>query len=238
MINKPSFPEAMVAACKAALAQNVFYQDEFKDFVLKYMGGFDCPGVLVETVSINWDSEGGVASEREAAERLVNVMKALPRGHYALIHKYGVNQYCSYRTIVSAGDGEIALGGSHDHYDHPCSPENVLDRMFGYEIYCCRNEIEKQMRRDEDVKALVSNQASIGMAYKDFTYPGEVKNFSNAVISKIDSDHGLIHLVMSRKGTSRKWNGCIGAKAFFERVGGLSLPEIKPQCFMMEGLLI
>lgn len=226
------FPANMIAGCEAALDAEVFYQDEFADFVVKAMGGYGCEAVLVETVSIdlNWDDY--MARKRAIVGPLTKEVAAAPRGHYGLIHYISAEGDNRYSLIASDGSGETAVGGRYDGYDTPPDGEKVLSRMVGYEIYECRSLVENERRRDANIEALRKHGFAPGMEFKNYKHPGEVKPYSKAVVQAVYADSGTLKLQLTRRGSAKRWEGTVGAKGFAEAVGACE-PEIVKHPFVV-----
>jgi len=53
----------------------------------------------------------------------------------------------------------------------------------------------------------------------DYFHPGDSKSFSKAVIESVNSDLGSVHILLIRRGTSKRWETSIGSKRFAELVG-------------------
>jgi hypothetical protein len=213
------FPANMIAGCEAALDADVFYQDEFRDFVVKHMGGFGCEPVLVD--SIEYDCDAAEYFKRLATEgkALAERIKASPRGHYAVIARKFADGRKSYSAIMSNGQGEIATGGSHDGYSEVPPSEKIRLRMVGYEIYECRNAVEAKRKREADIAALEKHDLKVGMEFKDYRHPSETKRYSKAVIEAVYPETGRLKLLLTRRGSPKRWNAEIGAKWFVEEVG-------------------
>jgi len=223
------FSAAMIAGCEAALDAGIFYQDAFKAFVLMHMGGFDCEAVLVETVSLDRSMEDYCHRKRIVCERLYSLIKAAPRGHYALLQYSSDDGSRSFGTITSDGTGNLAPGAAYNCQTEMPSGEYVLDRMMGYEIYLCRQSIEGKRRMKADVQALTDHAFIPGMTFKDYRHPGEVKSYSKVVITAVSPATGNVKLLLVRHGTRKRWEASVGAKAFAERVGVVAAtPERHP----------
>lgn len=223
------FPANMIAGCEAALDADVFYQDEFCDFVVKHMGGFGCEAVLVETVEIDMGCQSDFSERRETMAALESMVAALPRGSYALVRHLLEWRNPGYSTLVSDGSGGLAVGGRHDHYNAPPAAEKVLERMVGYEIYECRNAVEAGRKRDADITVLEKHDFRVGMEFKDYRHPSETKRYSKAVIEAVYPETGRLKLLLTRRGSPKRWNAEIGAKWFAEEVGAqVREPEKHP----------
>lgn len=218
-MNLSSYTKEMVVACEAAIDANVFYQDAFADFVVQHMGGYGCQAVRVETVSFKWYGEGlSLADFRVWTSEAEARMKASPRGHYIQIEKLFEDGKRWYSTIVSAGDGKLATGGSHDSYPEPPTAEKVLSRMVGQEIYCCRKAVEESRYREQQRKALEKHRYCVGQVFRNYRHPGEIKPFAKATVIQIYPESGQVKLQLSKRGTSKIWEVTIGAGSIEERV--------------------
>jgi len=213
-----SYAKEMVLACEAALDAGVFYNKAFCDYVVKQMGGYDCEPVLVETITLNFERAQQLV-RKEAEERI----KSSPRGHYVILEKVYEDAGRRYSTIVSAGNGEVAPGGSHDIYDEQPAGEIVLRRMVEYEIYCCRKAVEEYRRRERNIKALEQHGYYVGQVFRNYKVPGEPVPFSIATIVKIYRDSGRVELHLTKRGTSKKWETFVDASCIEERIK--SAPE-------------
>lgn len=214
-----SYSKEIVIACEAAIDAGVFYQDAFADFVVKHMGGYDCQPVLVETVSFKWYGGNTFLAEQRAwnAEAAAR-MKSSPRGHYLLIEKLYEDGKRRYSTMVSAGNGQLSVGGSHDSYDEQPTGEKVLARMVEYEVYCCRKAVEETRRRDHNQNALERHRYCIGQVFRNYRHPGEAKPFSKATVTKIYPESGRVTMQLTKRGTSKMWEITVGAGCIEERI--------------------
>lgn len=217
--NLSSYSKEMVLACEAAIDAGVFYQDAFADFVVKHMGGYDCKPVLVETVSFKWyGGENFLAAQRAWRTEAEMRMKSSPRGHYILVEKLYDDGKRRYSTMVSAGNGQLSVGGSHDSYDEQPTGEKVLSRMIGYEVYCCRKAVEDSRCRDHNRKALEHHRYCVGQVFRNYRHPGETKPFSKATVTKIYPESGQVTMHLSKRGTSKMWEITVGAGCIEERI--------------------
>ncbi|MDK9702471.1 MAG: hypothetical protein OEL20_04975 [Sulfuritalea sp.] len=224
---------AMIAGCEAALDAGIYYQDEFRDFVLKHMGGLDCAPALVEAASLDLDAEDHWQRQKDLTSRLARLIKASPRGHYALIRRTCKDWLKpSYSAMVSDGSGKLAVGGQFDGYDHEPTGDEVLTRVIGYEIYLCRKDLEEKRRTEANIKAQQEHAFTVGMEFKDYRHPGETKKFAKAVIAAVQPDKGTLQLLLIRRGTSKRWEATMGAKRFAEIVG-IRPPEADPRPFIV-----
>lgn len=215
-----AFSASMIAGCEAALDAGVFYQDAFKDFVLARMGGFDCEAVLVETIDLTSDA-GGFGRRRLAA---LETVKPLPRGHYVVVRYVSGDGSSLFGAAMSDGSGNIAPGGAHDSYDMMPTGNKLLDRMLGYEIYLCRHAIEDIRRTQTDIEALAAHAFTVGMVFKNYRHPGDGKPYSKAVVCAVSPASGTLKLVLTKRGSAKRWEATVGAKEFAERVQ-LQAPE-------------
>lgn len=228
-----AFPAMMVEGCEAALDAGVFYQDEFRDFVVKHMGGYDCEAVLAETVTEpSRDTPDYFKAKCAVMAGLSQRIAESPRGHYALVKYIGSDESDRYTVKVSDGSGKLAVGGSYDGYDAPPTGEKVLERMIGYEIYECRQALEEKCRIEADIAALEKHDFKVGMEFKDYKDPSETKRFSRAVIEAVCPKTGTVKLHLVRRGTSKRWNADVGAKRFAEIVGA-AIPEPEKHPFIV-----
>ncbi len=113
-------------------------------------------------------------------------------------------------------DGKGYLAGQHDFYDEPVTPGHMLKRMLGYEIYCARKQLETERYVADQKKCL--DGFSIGQVFRDYKHPGESKPFAKAVVSAIYPEAGNIKLVLSKRGTSTRWEAVVGAAVLRSRV--------------------
>jgi len=211
-----AFPTAMIAACAAALDADVFYQDAFAAFVVDRMGGYDCEAALVEHLNVGRDdSDTAKALRRDLATRV----KAAPRGHYGIVQRQSENGTLSYALIVSDGTGELATGGRFDsHYEIPTGAK-VLERMVGYEIYQCRKAVEADRLLKSNVAALAEFAFQPGMEFKNVKVSGEVKPYAKAVVRATNAETGMVSLLLTRRGSAKRWTLERGAKRLAEMVG-------------------
>lgn len=219
------FTAAMIAGCNAALDAGIFYNDEFKPFVIKHMGGLDCVPVLHRIVELQWDDREKMVEMRQELKDLTNTVKASPRGTYAVKIKKMHGAPTLYSFLISDGSGELAPGGQWDTQEKVVTGEYAVTKMMGYEIYSCRKILEEMRREEEDLKALHEHKLSVGMEFKDYKDPGDSKKFSKAIIQRIHADTGNVELLLTRRGTKKQWTTTRRAKVFVESVG---LQEIKP----------
>lgn len=219
--NLADFPANMVAGCEAAIDADVFYQDDFRDFVVKHMGGYDCEPVFVEMVEYDVNAPDYHERLREVGKALSERIKALPRGHYAVIRRFGFksDNGSSYSAIMSEGMGHLATGGSHDGYPAPPPGEKVRERMVGYEIYECRHLVQAKRVLEADVATLIQHGFQAGQEFKDYRHPGETKRYSKAVIEAVYAETGRLKLLLTRRGSPKRWNAECGAKWFAEQAG-------------------
>jgi hypothetical protein len=219
MLNKiDQFPREMVQGCEAAIDAGVFYQDPFRDAVVKHMGGFGCKAVQLEEVEMSSDDFSLWSAEKK---RLEATIASAQRGHYALLRTTSSDSQRRpyWKMYVSDGSGKLAVGGQFDTYDSKPKPEKVLERMVGYEIYCCRKVIEQNRYKLANFRALKNLGLSIGREFSNYRHPSEVKPYSKAVISEVYLDSGQLKLLMTRRGSRRRWEVMVGAVSFANSVG-------------------
>lgn len=166
-MNLSSYKPEMVSACEAAIDAGIFYEDQFKDFVVKHMGGYGCEAVLLETVTLQWFGSEFLSENRALEAKAKERLKASPQGHYILFEKIYDDAKRRYSPMVSAGNGELATGGSHDSYDEPPTAEKVLARMIGYEIYLCRKATEDDRRQAHNRKILEQQRYCVGQVFRN-----------------------------------------------------------------------
>ena len=202
------FSQAMRKACRAALNENVFYEDDFKKYVLKHMGGFDCPAVLEGVYSIDNNAENFLKTFQTMVKDVEDGIKKLPRGHYDIIERQGTSSH--YSMIVSDGTGEIAVGGKFNSYEFVPTANQVLECMLGYEIYLCRKLIEKTNAEMLDISTMNTNKFSVGQVFKnlqsDEHFP--THKFSTTTIVEIRSDL-QIKIESTKRGTKNTWSGLV-----------------------------
>lgn len=213
----PYKPE-MVSACEAAIDAGIFYEDQFKDYVVKHMGGYGCEAVLLETVTLQCFGSEFLSEKRALDAKAKDRLKSSPQGHYILFEKIYDDAKRRYSTMVSAGNGEIALGGSHDCYDEPPTAEKVLSRMIGYDVYCCRKATEDRRRRAHNRRVLEQQRYFVGQVFRNYRHPGEAKPFSKATVTKIYPESGQVTMQLSKRGTSKMWEITVGAGCIEERI--------------------
>ena len=210
-MDQQSFSKAMIAGCEAAVDAGMFYQDDFEDYVVKHMGGYDCEAVLCETVSVQWYGEGNFLAEHRAWEKEAEQrLKSLPRGHYIQIEKRF--------DFPAPKIRHLPVGGSHDFYDVPQNGEKVCSRMIGYEIYLCRKMIENSRIRDNHRKSLEAHRYCVGQVFRNYRHPGEIKPFSKATIIGIYPESGQVRMQLTKRGTSKVWEVTVGAGSIEERI--------------------
>ena len=204
------FPDSMIAACETALDKGIFYQTEFDKFVIDYMGGYGCEAVLIsEEIKPNINLQ----VKREILAKLEDRVINSPRGHYILIqgtfHDGPERKF--WKVMVSDGTKELATGGHYDTYLEIPPPEKILDRMVGYEIYTCRDLVEKKRRAEVNIRVLHKNHFTIGQQFKNIRISGSGTPFSTASITHVSDTTGSVTLFLTRRGTKKKWTACIGA---------------------------
>lgn len=204
------FAPTMVTACERTIDMKVFYQDAFAEQVIKLMNGFGCEPVLLETRVLPADAT--FPERRSLTAEIETAVKASPRGSYVLLRKLHDNGNGSYQVFASDGTGEIAVGNKSDHYDEPPTGTRVLSRMVGYEIFLCREHVEKQRKRAADVEALLKHQFRPGLEYSNLVLPGEGKAYSTVTIESVSPGAGGVTLIMCRRGTKNRWRSTIGAQ--------------------------
>lgn len=210
------FPPAMVDACKAADAANVFYQDAYCAFVIQHMGGYGCEAVFLEEIDV---SGLDFAERREAMNALQGRVVGAPRGSYALIRQCYDDRPPSWSMMVSDGTGNLAVGGKYDFYDTTPSAQKVLEKMVAYEIYLCRNALDAEQKHAQRLAAIGDYRLCVGMQVNDYVHPGEAKKFSKAVVTAVDEEFGYVSLRLTRRGTKNTWNTKVGADAFAHAAG-------------------
>ncbi len=207
------FTPSMIAGCEAALDAGVFYQNEFEDFVINHMGGFDCHANLVETLVIDREQSGFTPRlEFLSTQALETKVAAMPRGHYAVI-KTTDRARTFFKFVVSDGSGTIATGGKYDTYDAEPTAQHVLYKMLSHEIYLCRKFVENRRAMARDIEAITSINIHVGLKFKGYKVPGEVKPFSSATVIEIHPETGQIKLLLVRRGSSQRWLHTTGASS-------------------------
>lgn len=221
MFQKPldAYSVAMVAGCNAALDAGVYYQDDFRDFVLHHMGGPGFEPKLLEIVELDMRAEDYLAHQKAERERIRQKLTESPRGHYVLFKRItDDSNRRAWTSVMSSGDG-IGQGGSFDSHDAQPTAEKLVERMVGYEIYCCRKDLEDNRRIAANVAALTEHQFAPGQSFKNYKHPGETKVFSKATVVEVFPEGGQVKLELVRRGTGKRWNATVGAKGFAEAVG-------------------
>ncbi|OLP04480.1 hypothetical protein [Rhodoferax antarcticus] len=213
------FPAAMVLACEAAIAAKLFYEDEFKAFVFKHMGGFGCESVLIVTLTLDEQvaAKDLWQSNRVLSKQLAAKVVASPRGHYALVRMILEGGRVSTKAYVSDGCGEgLATGGSFDSHDSDPLGQKVLERMIGYEIYQCRKAVEARNFQALCVDAIDRFKLAVGFVHKGAFSCGS-GIFSTVVISEVFSESGSVKLHMTKRGSAKRYELTLGAHVFAER---------------------
>lgn len=218
------FSQKMIEGCEAALDAGIFYQDPFEDFVTKHMGGLDSAPVLVDTVEIDMDWEDYLARQKAILKPLAEKVATSPRGHYAIVCRIGRDRVCRYGTMVSDGrteDGRptLATGGKYNSYDTMPTGEDVVQRMMGYEIYECRDAVEKKRLMESDIAAFEAHGFRVGMEFKSYRHPSEIKPYSKAIIQEVFPETGRMKLYLVKRGSPKRWETYVGAAGFSVRVG-------------------
>jgi len=211
-MQEQQFNPSMIAGCEAALDAGVFYQDAFEDFVIEKMGGFDCQATLA--MNLLFVRQAKSHTVRQEVNQLMDMeqrIATMPRGHYAIIKTINPPELVSFRFLVSDGTGDVSTGGKFDTYDTEPSPETILRKMHGYEIYLCRKIVEQRREKARDIDALTSLNIHVGMKIKDYKCPGEVKPFSSATVIEVHPKTGTLKLMLMRRGTSKRWGHTVGA---------------------------
>ena len=211
-----AFTAAMISACESALDAEVFYQDEFAAFVVTHMGGYDCQAVLMEVLRV---SELGVEEAKAARRHLAERVKAAPRGHYGIVERPVHDGTFSYAVLISDGTGELATGGRFDSHATVPAGDKVLQRMIGYEIFLCRKAVEADRLLKSNISALAELGFKEGMELRDLKVSGETKLFSRATIESVNPENGSVRLLLTRRGTAKRWVLERGAKRLGEMVG-------------------
>lgn len=215
------FSQKMVEACEAALDSGVFYQEDFKSFVLERMGGFGCEGVCIASESFDAESDNYLSGFSALLERLSTTVKSSPRGHYAVVHRYkrGDTTFSHYTVLASDGTGNLATGCEyHSHKEMP-GKDLVLSEMIGYEIFQCRKQVEGQRRIASDIAALEKYQFQVGQEFKNYRQPGDFKVYSKALVTRTYPETGQVQLYLIRRGTSKRWETTVGAASLANRLG-------------------
>ncbi len=161
--------------------------------------------------SLRWNRR---PASPEYAKQHANQLQFAPRGHYVTITKDFGDGRVTHAYLMSDGKGYLA--GQHDFYDEPVTPGHMLKRMLGYEIYCARKQLETERYVADQKKCL--DGFSIGQVFRDYKHPGESKPFAKAVVSAIYPEAGNIKLVLSKRGTSTRWEAVVGAAVLRSRV--------------------
>jgi len=186
-------------------------------------------GLLRNQTNLDEACRASGQHKRIVSERLCSRLKAAPRGYYALLQYSSDDGSRSFGTITSDGTGNIAPGGAYNCQAEMPSGEYVLDRMMGYEIYLCRQRTEGERNMKADIQALTDHAFTPGMTFKDYRHPGEVKSYSKVMITAVSPPTGNVKLLLVRRGTRKRWEASVGAKAFAERVGVVAAtPEPHP----------
>lgn len=214
--HKPYFTDALVAACNLALDAKIFYEEEFKAFVIEKMGGLGCEGVLVKVV----DEIYGEQVHKEASD----LIKNSPRGHY-LLYRYQSQSDGKdrFKVIISNGYGELGVGGSYDSYDAMPAPEKVVARMLGYEIYKCRHYLEAQRERAADIAALKHFGFQPGYTCKDIRIGSD--KFATAKVTATHPESGTVELFLTKRGSPKRWVHTLGAAHLARKLGLLESNE-------------
>lgn len=213
------FPADMVAACNAAIDAGLFYNTEFDAFVLKRMGGYGCEAVLMEIADLDSNASDHFEAQRALCQRLEAAVVAAPRGHYAVLRFAPMSHRGTfYKLMVSDGHGDRpANGGAHDSYDALPTGEKVLQRMVEYEIYLCRQVLEKQRATAKRVAAAKEHGLCAGYTHKGAFRVG-TDTFSTVSIIAMGDD-GQVKLHMTKRGSPKRYEVWIGAGEFARRAG-------------------
>lgn len=204
---KRNYPPAMVAACEAALDARMFYNNDFDTFVLEHMGGPDCEAVLLREVECS--------QHREVVE-IEKAVLAAPRGHYVLIRKRYDDQE-RWVPIMSTGSGISSI--CHDTYAERPSADELLRALLSQDIYQCRHAVARQRELDADVAASRHPAVRLGAEIRNFSPPGEVRTFSTATVTGIDSASGQVALMMTQRGSRKRWTMRVGARRVIDALG-------------------
>lgn len=202
------FPKAMVLASEAAVNQEIFYESDFKKYVLDNMNGYGCEAVLLGIFSMDQTTEDFLKNYHQMVKNVESNVKALPRGHYAIIERIGVSS--SYSMIVSDGTGEVATGGKYNSYSSVPTADQVLDCMVGYEIYMCRKLIEKRNAKILEQNIMNSHKFYVGQVFKNLQSDEVLPKhkFGTTTIVEIQSDL-QIKINSTKRGTKALWSGSV-----------------------------
>lgn len=203
-----NFSPNMVAGCIAALALGITEDDAFAIYVLKHMGGVGCTATLVETVDVSYFTWPAL---KEVRDRLTAKIAVAPRGHYALVQSRYQDGRLYWKTFVSDGSGQLAVGGRFDIYDVVPEPRQVMTKVVVCEVALCRMAIAQKRRVDEDVKAVDDFGFKVGMTYQQYWHPNSTRPYDSMEIMKVNPESGSLKIAMMRQGSNHRTEVEIGA---------------------------
>lgn len=195
------FSAAMVAGCEKALNDGVFYQDQFNDVVLAHMGGPDFTPVLFEDGTIDTTD---FSTRREIIKRLEDKLRAQPRGNYA-VAKIVNADFVNFESFIHDGSGYIR---THTSRTKPTEAE-IVGQQISMDIYSCRKAVENERWRQKEVAAFNFMGLNVNQVYKNFNDNGT--KYSKVTIVDVLPEIGSVKVALNKRGSSRTWEGTIGA---------------------------
>lgn len=216
--NAPERRARVTAAVEEALAQGVFYDDDMRAFVNArcrahdeaqdvFLGVFDRP--------TDW------TAQRAQSVELSTLLKASPRGTWLIIRSHNVNTGKPYLApSMSDGSGTPSTGGAGDHYyDEPPTFELVYQRMAGFETYIVRKHVEALRALAADRAVIANYHLAVGQSFKNVNLGYENGKHNRITLTAVDTDAGVLHYALVKRGSAKRYAGTMSARTFPERAG-------------------
>lgn len=213
------FNPLLVEACQQALSKKICSKDQLTAFVIKRIG-FGCTANLLEHAAIDNNVSDRAKRDRELFTRLEEMVKASPRGSYAIVERTFTNDgspggaKATFQTIVSDGSGEVATGGKFNSYGILPSPDTVLTEMVTHEIHDCVDFCRLRQQINDSRAAIRKHNLRAGLSITNIDIPGDTNQFAKAYVSHVNFETGLITLQLYRRGRTTAQQKIIPAYHF------------------------
>lgn len=196
------FSKRVREACEEALDAQRLCEDEFFEFVVERMGGFDGTPLLLRQVSV---SGGEVVDQCVSVIQLVADVKLSVRGTYGLVEHVRGDGGVTWLVVASHGpklnDARTYFGLGHRRYETPPDGSFVAMEMLRGEVFACRQVVMRDRARRRAREALKEYPVSLGQEFSDYM-DGCLRRYSKATVTCIYQETGEIEFCLTRRGSA------------------------------------
>ncbi|KZC39845.1 hypothetical protein RHOFW510R12_00965 [Rhodanobacter sp. FW510-R12] len=203
---------ALRVAVEQALDAKVFYQEDFKQAC---RAGWDAAVPVTEArlADVMQDADTPFDARRENERAARETLLAGPRGAWVVVRTAFGHGREGYLALIHDGFGTVHARS--DGWAAFPTFDAVVDRMIGSEVYDLRRMIEAERERAACVAAVAFLQLRVGTRLRQVALGGIT--YSTAVVAEIHEASGRVTLVLTKRGSSKRYRGIVPATVLVPR---------------------